>query len=75
MLRQIRADPRTDLAGLGLTDRQNEVLFWLIEGKGNADIAAILGMAQATVSRAGTVGQATWSGGSYLHPIPRGPPL
>lgn len=40
-----------DLAGLGLTDRQNEVLFWLIEGKGNADIATILGMAQATVKK------------------------
>ncbi len=41
----------SDLAGLGLTDRQNEVLFWLIEGKGNADIATILGMAQATVKK------------------------
>ncbi len=41
----------SDLAALGLTDRQNEVLFWLIEGKGNADIATILGMAQATVKK------------------------
>jgi DNA-binding NarL/FixJ family response regulator len=41
----------SDLAGLGLTERQNEVLFWLIEGKGNADIATILGMAQATVKK------------------------
>jgi len=41
----------TDLAALGLTERQNEVLFWLIEGKGNADIAVILGMAPATVKK------------------------
>jgi DNA-binding NarL/FixJ family response regulator len=40
-----------DLARLGLTDRQNEVLFWLIEGKGNADIAIILGLAHATVKK------------------------
>jgi DNA-binding NarL/FixJ family response regulator len=41
----------SDLAGLGLTERENEVLFWLIEGKGNADIATILGMAPATVKK------------------------
>lgn len=41
----------SDLGALGLTERQNEVLFWLIEGKGNADIATILGMAPATVKK------------------------
>ncbi|HTI72623.1 MAG TPA: response regulator transcription factor [Candidatus Limnocylindria bacterium] len=41
----------SDLLGLGLTDRQAEVLFWLIEGKANSDIAGILGIAPATAKK------------------------
>ncbi|MGH7979159.1 MAG: helix-turn-helix transcriptional regulator [Limisphaerales bacterium] len=36
---------------LGLTARQAEVLFWVAEGKANADIAIILGMSAATVEK------------------------
>jgi DNA-binding CsgD family transcriptional regulator len=35
----------------GLTAREQEVLFWLAHGKTNADIAAILGVAPATVGK------------------------
>jgi DNA-binding CsgD family transcriptional regulator len=34
-----------------LTSREREVLFWLSQGKTNADIAAILGVASATISK------------------------
>lgn len=37
------------LQALGLTVREAEVLLWVAQGKSNADIAAILGMAEKTV--------------------------
>ncbi len=39
------------LEQLGLTRREAEVLLWVAQGKSNADIAVILGMAEATVKR------------------------
>lgn len=40
-----------DLLPLGVSEREADVLYWLIEGKGNADIAAILGVAPSTVKK------------------------
>lgn len=40
-----------ELAALGVSPREAEVLFWLIEGKSNADIATILGVAEGTVKK------------------------
>lgn len=37
------------LAGLGLTPREQDVLFWISEGKSNSDIAAILSISAGTV--------------------------
>jgi DNA-binding CsgD family transcriptional regulator len=34
-----------------LTSREREVLFWLTQGKSNAEIATILGIATATVGK------------------------
>lgn len=39
------------LEELGLTPREGEVLLWIAQGKGNADIAALLGMAEQTVKK------------------------
>jgi DNA-binding NarL/FixJ family response regulator len=39
------------LESLGLTPREAEVLLWVAQGKANADVAIILGMAEATVKR------------------------
>lgn len=39
------------LEELGLTPREAEVLLWIAQGKGNADIAALLGMAEQTVKK------------------------
>lgn len=39
------------LEALGLTPRENEVLFWLIQGKANADIGTILTLSPATVKK------------------------
>lgn len=39
------------LAGLGLTGREQEVLFWITEGKRNSEAAQILGIAPGTVKR------------------------
>ncbi|MCC6231976.1 MAG: response regulator transcription factor [Verrucomicrobiales bacterium] len=39
------------LETLGLSPREAEVLFWLIQGKSNGDIATILGVAEATVKK------------------------
>ncbi len=40
-----------DLRGLGLTPRECEVLHWVVRGKRDADIAAVLGAASRTVSK------------------------
>lgn len=37
------------LMGLGLTDRQAEVAFWMLKGKSNTDVAAILDIGTDTV--------------------------
>jgi DNA-binding CsgD family transcriptional regulator len=39
------------LRNLGLTEREIEVLFWVAQGKADADIAPILGAAKKTVSK------------------------
>jgi DNA-binding NarL/FixJ family response regulator len=39
------------LEKLGLTPREAEVLLWVAQGKSNAEIGIILGMAEATVKR------------------------
>jgi DNA-binding NarL/FixJ family response regulator len=39
------------LESLGVSPREAEVLYWLIEGKSNADIGTILGVAEATVKK------------------------
>lgn len=47
------AHPRSpaELVALGVSPREAEVLFWLVEGKSNADIATILGVAEGTVKK------------------------
>lgn len=37
--------------GFGLTERESEVLLWLARGKGNAEIAIILGVSPRTVNK------------------------
>ncbi len=44
------ADPSA-LEGLGLTRREQEVLFWVSEGKRNSEIGQILGISSGTVKR------------------------
>jgi len=39
------------LHSLGLTERESEVLLWVAQGKGNADVAVLLGMAEKTVKK------------------------
>jgi DNA-binding CsgD family transcriptional regulator len=39
------------LAGIGLTKREQQVLFWVSEAKANSEIAVILGIARGTVKR------------------------
>lgn len=39
------------LASLGLTPRETEILFWVAQGKTNAEIGVILGAARATVKK------------------------
>jgi DNA-binding CsgD family transcriptional regulator len=41
----------SSLSGLGLTRREQEVLFWVSEGKRNSEIAEILGISVGTVKR------------------------
>lgn len=43
-------DPRA-LSGIGLTKREQEVLFWISEGKTNLEVAEILGISGGTVKR------------------------
>jgi DNA-binding NarL/FixJ family response regulator len=46
-----RPTSAAELLRLGVSEREADVLFWLIEGKGNADIGAILGIAPSTVKK------------------------
>ena len=39
------------LAGLGLTPREAEVLFWVARGKTNDEIATVLGIGLTTVKK------------------------
>ncbi len=39
------------LQNLGLTERESEVLLWVAQGKGNADIGVLLNMAEKTVKK------------------------
>lgn len=54
---QIQRDYRPDFSSssplerLGLTPREAEVLLWVAQGKGNADIATILSMSEGTVKK------------------------
>lgn len=44
-------DSPAALKSLGLTDREAEVLLWMAQGKSNAEIAAICGMAEKTAKK------------------------
>jgi len=46
--RKLRIAPE-DIASLGLSPRETEVLAWLAHGKSNAEIASILGLSSATI--------------------------
>src|SRR6185369_12266173 len=46
--RKLRIEP-ADIASLGLSPRETEVLAWLAHGKSNAEIAGILGLSPATI--------------------------
>jgi len=39
------------LTGLGLTNREAEVLLWVAQGKSNGDVATILGMSEKTAKQ------------------------
>ena len=39
------------LTGMGLTNREAEVLLWVAQGKSNGDVAGILGMSEKTVKQ------------------------
>ena len=43
--------PKPLEAGLSLTPREAEVLLWVAQGKGNADIAGILSTGESTVKK------------------------
>ena len=45
----VRIRPKSDPASLGLTPREFEVLGWLVQGKGNKEIARKLGIEEQTV--------------------------
>lgn len=52
MLEERAAQPGpATLLALGLTPREAEVLFWIAEGKGNAEIALILGASVRTIHK------------------------
>ena len=44
-------DSSVPLEAMGVTPREAEVLLWVAQGKSNADIAVILGMAEKTVKK------------------------
>jgi DNA-binding NarL/FixJ family response regulator len=46
-----RFESSLPLEKLGLSPREAEVLLWVAQGKGNQDIAAILGLSPATVKK------------------------
>jgi DNA-binding NarL/FixJ family response regulator len=46
-----RFDSPAPLEAIGLSPREAEVLLWMAQGKGNADIAAIIGCSPATVKK------------------------
>ena len=46
-----RAFPHDKLSALSLTKRQIEVLFWVEQGKANAEVALILGISSRTVQK------------------------
>jgi len=54
-IEQIDFTPKFDsavpLEAMGVTPREAEVLLWVAQGKSNADIAVILGMAEKTVKK------------------------
>lgn len=47
----VKPPTATDLVLIGVSPREAEVLFWLLEGKSNGDIGTILGVAEATVKK------------------------
>ncbi|HSH94754.1 MAG TPA: response regulator transcription factor [Roseimicrobium sp.] len=47
----LRFDTAAPLEKLGLSVREAEVLLWVAQGKGNHDIATILGLSPATVKK------------------------
>jgi DNA-binding CsgD family transcriptional regulator len=52
LLRERRATPAaTDLARLGLSPREAQVLAWVVEGKTNGEVGAILGARPRTVAK------------------------
>jgi DNA-binding CsgD family transcriptional regulator len=46
-----RKDAVSKFLALGLTERETEVLLWIAQGKGNYEIAVILGAAVGTVRK------------------------
>lgn len=46
---ELTPDLTRALIGLGLTERQAEVVFWMLKGKSNTDIGTILGIGAQTV--------------------------
>lgn len=51
LLSPLPAPDAASLTGMGLTQREQEVLFWVSEGKRNSEIAQILGISPGTVKR------------------------
>lgn len=49
--RYIRAQSSKPLRVLGLSDRETEALYWVAQGKSNAEIAIILGISPRTVDK------------------------
>jgi DNA-binding NarL/FixJ family response regulator len=39
------------LLSLGVSERESEVLLWIVQGKGNEEIASILGLSTQTVKK------------------------